>query len=121
MTSLVGEFFLNLIEQDRIWKTREGRVVLVEDLEPRHRANVLAMLERRAPDLHGEWIQEFLAEGVTYQQLVEVGVVTADPSGRSGSDGARRWFEAQPLIRRLRQLEAGQFTELDSRSLRRDA
>jgi hypothetical protein len=63
VTSLVGEFFLNLIEQDRIWKTREGRVLLVEELEPRHRANVLTMLGRRAPGLYREWIREFLDEG----------------------------------------------------------
>lgn len=106
MTSLVGEFFLNLIEQDRIWKTREGRVVLVEDLEPRHRANVLAMLERQAPGLHREWVQEFLDEGVTYSQLADIGVVTADPSGRLPATDVHRWFEAQPLIRRLRWLEA---------------
>lgn len=105
MTSLVGELFLNLIEQDRVWKTREGRVVLVEDLEPRHRTNVLAMLERRAASLHQEWIQEFLDEGVTYAQLVDAGVVTADP-GSNRSIDTQRWFESQPLIRRLRQLHA---------------
>ncbi|MEW6470910.1 MAG: hypothetical protein AB1679_01450 [Actinomycetota bacterium] len=105
MTSLVGEFFLNLIEQDRIWKTREGRVLLVEELEPRHRANVLTMLGRRAPGLYREWIREFLDEGVTYAQLVDAGVVTGDPGGSRPID-IEGWFESQPLIRRLRQLEA---------------
>lgn len=105
MTSLVGEFFLNLIEQDRVWKTREGRVILVEDLEPRHRMNVLTMLERRAPSLHQEWIQEFLDEGVTHAQLIGAGVVTAVP-GTNQFINTQRWFESQPLIRRLRQLHA---------------
>lgn len=106
MTSLVGEFFLNLIEQDRVWKTSDGRVVLVEELEPRHRSNVLAMLERRAPGLYREWVQEFLDEGVTYAQLADVGVVTGDPATGCRLIDTHRWFEAQPLIRRLRQLHA---------------
>lgn len=79
MTSLVGEVLLDLLEQDRLWKTQEGRVILVEELEPRHRANVLAMLERRAPDLHLERIREFLDDGLTYGQLAEAGVVLRIP------------------------------------------
>lgn len=106
MTSLIGEFFLNLIEQDRIWKTREGRVLLVEDLEPRHRANVLAMLERHAPALHQEWVLEFLDEGVTNGQLADAGIVKADPAGGYPPLDTQRWFAAQPLVRRLRRLEA---------------
>lgn len=104
MTTMAGEFFLNLLEQDEIWMTRDGRRVL-EEMEWTHRRNVLAMLERQLGVLYREWLSEFLDEGVTFEELVRLGWVAEDPlTGRYRPAGARSWFEGQPLVVRLRVL-----------------
>ena len=107
MTTLVGEFFLNLLEQDQIWVTQDGRRMELEVMERSHRGNVLAMLERRLPELYRDWLSEFLDEGVTFEQLAELGWVSRDPAtGRYRPSGGSGWFEEQPLVRRLRALQA---------------
>lgn len=106
VTTLAGEFFLNLLEQDQIWVTQDGRRMELEVMERSHRRNVLAMLERRLPDLYRDWLSEFLDEGVTVEQLAELGWVSRDPAtGRYRPSGGRSWFEEQPLVRRLRAIQ----------------
>lgn len=68
MTTMAGEFFLNLIEQDQVWVTGNGRRMALEEMEWSHRRNVLAMLERQLDDLYRDWLTEFLDDGVTPQQ-----------------------------------------------------
>lgn len=106
VTTLAGEFFLNLLDQDQIWVTQDGRRMALEVMERSHRRNVLAMLERRVPNLYREWLSEFLDEGVTLEQLAGLGWVSRDPAtGRFFPSGGSRWLEDQPLVRRLRALQ----------------
>jgi hypothetical protein len=103
---MAGEFFLNMLEQDQIWMTQDGRRMALEDMEPSHRRNVLAMLERRLPELYRDWISEFLDEGVTFEQLAQLGWVGRDPgTGRYHPARGSSWFEEQPLVLRLRALQ----------------
>ncbi len=105
VTSLAGEFFLNLLEQDRVWVTRDGRRLLLEEMEWSHRRNVLVMLERELRVLYREWLTEFLDEGVTFEELARLGWVAEDPlTGRYRPAGARAWFDRQPLVMRLQAL-----------------
>lgn len=105
MTTLAGEFFLNLLEQDQIWVTQDGRRMELEVMEGSHRLNVLAMLERRLTELYRDWLSEFLDEGVTFEQLAGLGWVSRDPAtGRYRPSGGSMWFEEQPVVRRLRAL-----------------
>lgn len=106
VTTMAGEFFLNMLEQDRIWETQDGRRMALEEMESSHRRNVLAMLERRLSELYRDWLGEFLDEGVTFEQLAQVGWVSRDPAtGRYRPAGGSRWFEEQPLVLRLRALQ----------------
>jgi hypothetical protein len=103
MPTLTGEMFLNLLEQDEIWVTRDGRHMALDEMEGSHLHNVLAMLDRQHRDLYREWLTEFLDDGVSFEELERVGWVTWDPAiGRHRPAGARAWFERQPLIQRLR-------------------
>ena len=107
MPTIAGEFFLNMLEQDRVWVTQDGRRLPVEQMQRSHRRNVLAMLERKLPELYRDWLGEFLDEGVTYAELAQLGWVDLDPgTGRYRPTGATTWFERQPLVRRLRRLQA---------------
>lgn len=42
-----------LFQQDEVWQTRDGRVLSLDEMTSDHRANVLAMLERKAETLKG--------------------------------------------------------------------
>jgi len=107
VTILAGEFFLNLLEQDQVWVTRNGRRLVLEEMEWSHRRNVLGMLERQLGVLYREWLTEFLDDGVTFEELARLGWVAEDPrSGRYRPAGARTWFEGQLLVMRLRALLA---------------
>ena len=103
MATMAGELILNLLEQDQIWVTRDGRRLALEEMEWSHRRNVLVMLERQHHELYREWLTEFLDEGVTVEELGRLGWVAWDPViGRYRPAGARTWFERQPLVLRLR-------------------
>lgn len=103
MPTMAGELFLNLLEQDQIWVTGDGRRLALEEMELSHRRNVLAMLERRHKELYREWLMEFLDDGVALEELARLGWVAWDPAiGRYRPAGATTWFERQPLVLRLR-------------------
>lgn len=97
--SLLGEILLDLLEQDRIWRTADGRVIPLERMEPNHRAEVLRMLVRMAPDLYADWFTE---------DLVHPWPDGFDPYAPEWSPRdhqvARRWLKQKPLVLRLRQL-----------------
>lgn len=94
---------LDIIEQDKVWITRDGRVLRLEEMEPTHRRNTLRLLERKKTQLNliafwryfgsvdgpnGEVAQscfEREMDRFIYQDLDE-------------------WFAQQPLICRLRTL-----------------
>lgn len=108
MMSLVGEVVLDLLEQDTVWRTSDGRVIELVAMDARHRANVLRMLEMMASDLYADSVTELLVEGLDYAELAVVGAYRSAPvtCEHEGAE-VRAWFERQPLIRRLRALGAG--------------
>jgi hypothetical protein len=103
--SLVSEAFLDLLEQDTVWWTGDGRVMPIEAMDFRHRAKVLRFLERTASELYSSWVEEFLAEGLAYDDLAVIGVHEPDDATLDHDpDEVEAWFSRQPLVRRLRQL-----------------
>lgn len=103
---MLSELFLALLEQDQIWRTSDGYTLPLEDLSPAHRRSVLAMLEARAGADYGAWVDELIADGYRDEELAALGVSTASvETGSHEPDWVAAWFEAQPLVRRLRQLE----------------
>lgn len=101
--SVLGEIFLDLLEQDRVWRTADGRIIPLEEMEPGHRAAVLNTLVRMGPDLYADWLAEDPLE-------LWVGFDEFDPYADEWTephrDRARRWLEEQPLLIRLPKLQA---------------
>lgn len=90
---------LDLLEQDKIWVTREGQTLTLEEMEPRHRRNTLALLRRKALGLNLRYFMRYFGG--------------PGPSGDMGSllyeqaadefinQKVDEWIEEQPLVRRL--------------------
>ena len=103
---LVGEAFLDLLEQDAVWRTGDGRLVELEAMGPDHRTSVLQMLEQMAGELYLDRLVE-VVESFSYQELALVrareleAFFSDQPEWR-----VQDWFERQPLVRRLRALDA---------------
>lgn len=110
---------LDRLENDREWVTGDGRTLKLEDMEPSHRANTLAWLERRLPfiwrcHVDTEIVRLFLGP----EPHTDAGMDGMDESLRdlteeqSGvllrPEEAKEWFETQPLVKRLRALAGGE-------------
>jgi hypothetical protein len=98
--SLLGETFLDLLEQDSIWRSADGRVMALESMEPSHRAAVLRMLVRLGPELYADWLNE---------QRIDDWLETADSGQAVGfndedPEDALSWLEHRPLVIRLCEL-----------------
>lgn len=88
------------LDQDELWRTSDGRELLLEDMDPDHLRNVLAMLVRNAESLKAaaEWAI----------------LLGPQPDGDMACDAfdamsdevfeatAPRWLNSKPLVIRLR-------------------
>lgn len=93
---------IDLLEQDKIWITREGQMLTLEEMEPRHRRNTLALLRRSALGLNFRYFMRYFGG--------------PGPNGDMGSllyeraadefidQKVDEWIEEQPLVRRLQVL-----------------
>lgn len=96
--------FWGYLFQDREWRSGDGRVNRLKDLDPRHRRNLIAWLERRAARLK-----------MAYEFSLATG---PQPSGEMACDafeseqavlwetGDQEWLNSTPLMIRLRKIEA---------------
>lgn len=93
---------LDLLEQDKIWITREGQTLTLEEMEPRHRRNTLALLRRQALSLNLRYFMRYFGgpgpSGEVAQYTFES---AADEFINQRVD---EWIEEQPLVRRLKML-----------------
>lgn len=92
------------LDQGKVWQTADGRTLLLEEMTPRHRRNLLAWLERNATGLKFHYELAFALSG-------------SGPNGEAAQDafddavdGLMRqsdeeWLEDLPLVQRLRELE----------------
>lgn len=81
-----------IMQQAKVWRTREGVDVALEEMDADHRANLIPMLRRIAAPLY---LSCTLAK---YDHAEERGEVPVT---------AEEWLEATPLMRRLVELEQG--------------
>lgn len=92
-----------LLDQDRVWQTRDGMPIALEEMDPGHRANTLAFLRRRA---------DYLAKAYAYCEAVGVFFDAPDDvfdawmaeNERALRDGAQAWLERRPLVIALARL-----------------
>jgi hypothetical protein len=105
LMGILGETYIPLLTQDEVWRTVDGGEFVLEKMPSEHRASVLNLLERIAPVLYAEWVNELLLGASDPQVRAEFGLGDPDPlTGHYARSEVLAWLEAQPLVRRLRKL-----------------
>ncbi len=94
-----AEIQARLLHQDKIWIDIEGRERRLEDMDVHHRANITALLHRRANTLqHLCYLDDPLLL-VAAQQVAE----------RDYSSDPNEWLDSTPLLRRLAEMDSRGF------------
>src|SRR5256885_17257021 len=102
---ILGETYISLLTQDAVWRTVDGGEFVLDEMPSDHRAAVLNLLERIAPVLYAEWVNDLLVEASDPAVRAEFGLGDPDPlTGHYGRAEVLAWLEAQPLVRPLRKL-----------------
>jgi hypothetical protein len=102
---ILGETYIPLLTQGEVWRTVDGGEFVLEAMPSEHRAAVLDLLERIAPVLYAEWVNDLLVGASDPEVRAEFGLGDPDPlTGHYASSEVLAWLEAQPLVRRLRKL-----------------
>jgi len=102
---ILGETYIPLLTQDAVWRTVDGGEFVLDEMPSDHRAAVLDLLERIAPVLYAEWVNDLLVGASDPAVRAEFGLGDPDPlTGHYGRAEVLAWLEAQPLVRRLRKL-----------------
>ena len=102
---ILGETYIPLLTQDEVWRTVDGGEFVLEAMPFDHRAAVLDLLERIAPVLYAEWVNDLLCGASDPEVRAEFGLGDPDPlTGHYSRSEVLAWLEAQPLVRRLRKL-----------------
>ena len=104
---ILGETYIPLLTQDELWRTADGGEFVLDGMSSDHRAAVLRLLERVAPVLYAEWVNDLLLGASDPEVRVEFGLSDPDPlTGHYPKAEVLDWLEAQPLVRRLRKLRS---------------
>jgi hypothetical protein len=102
---ILGEAYIPLLTQDEVWRTVDGGEFLLEAMPFDHRAAVLGLLERIAPVIYAEWVNDLLLGASDPEVRADFGLGDPDPlTGHYSRSEVLAWLEAQPLVRRLRKL-----------------
>jgi hypothetical protein len=102
---ILGETYIPLLTQDAVWRTVDGGEFVLDEMPSEHRASVLNLLERIAPVLYAEWVNDLLLGASDPDVRAEFGLGDPDPlTGHYARSEVLAWLEAQPLVRRLRKL-----------------
>jgi hypothetical protein len=102
---ILGETYIPLLTQDEVWRTVDGGEFVLDKMPSDHRAAVLDLLERIAPVLYAEWVNDLLLGASDPEVRSEFGLSDPDPlTGHYARSEVLAWLEAQPLVRRLRKL-----------------
>lgn len=96
---------LDIIEQDKIWITRDGRTLRVENMDPNHRKNTLRMLERHASGLHFRAFMRYFVLPIGGRPNGEISNSVLDRAEQAFLEKKPiDWLGEQLLVRRLRVL-----------------
>ncbi len=102
---ILGETYIPLLTQSEVWRTVDGGEFRLDDMPSDHRAAVLGLLERIAPVVYAEWVNDLLVGASDPEMRAEFGLGAPDPlTGHYSRSEVLAWLEAQPLVRRLRKL-----------------
>lgn len=102
---ILGETYIPLLTQDEVWRTVDGGEYKLAEMTSEHRRSVLHLLERIAPVLYAEWVNDLLLGASDPEVRADFGLGDPDPlTGHYARSEVLAWLEAQPLVRRLRKL-----------------
>lgn len=102
---ILGETYIPLLTQDEVWRTVDGGEFVLDRMPSEHRTAILGLLERIAPVLYAEWVNDLLIGASDPEVRAEFGLGDPDPlTGHYSRAEVLAWLEAQPLVRRLRKL-----------------
>jgi hypothetical protein len=102
---ILGETYIPLLTQDEVWRTVDGGEFKLDQMPSDHRAAVLDLMERIAPVLYAEWVNDLLMGASDPEVRAEFGLGEPDPlTGHYARSEVLAWLEAQPLVRRLHKL-----------------
>jgi hypothetical protein len=102
---ILGETYIPLLTQDEVWRTVDGGEFVLESLPSDHRAAILDLLERIAPVIYAEWVNDLLIGASNPELRAEFGLGDPDPlTGHYARSEVLAWLESQPLVRRLHKL-----------------
>jgi hypothetical protein len=102
---ILGDTYIPLLTQSEVWRTVDGGEFVLDTMPSEHRAAVLGLLERIAPVLYAEWVNDLLLGASDPEMRAEFGLGDPDPlTGHYARSEVLAWLEAQPLVRRLRKL-----------------
>lgn len=95
---------IETLNQDGWWHGQDGRPYRLLDLDTEHARAILAMLERRAPDLvrHAwwrEWMSLYRADATLEERNA-----FRERTSREVADDPRAWLDRRPLVVALRHL-----------------
>lgn len=95
-------------ENTETWTTRKGETIKLEDLDPTHRRNIIAMLRREAKHLRWQIADRALLDAAFH----DGGDAAQDALDRIADDAtwspAVEVIDGTPLMRRLLELEQGE-------------
>ena len=102
---ILGETYIPLLTQDEVWRTVDGGEFVLDRMPSHHRAAVLDLLDRIAPVLYAEWVNDLLMGASDPAVRAEFGLGDPDPlTGHYARSEILAWLEAQPLVRRIHKL-----------------
>lgn len=93
------------LNQTETWKTRDGRLIKLEDLELSHLKNIVAMLERKAETIE----MVYSLNELGWLENMPMGDHAQDAFENALDERARNpvsWLRSMPLLRELNRLIA---------------
>lgn len=85
---------ISFMDNDREWRTRDGRLLPLEEIDRAHRRNLIAFLERRAAQIQDDYVHRMLNLDMPIEVFDEI--IMTEPV---------RFVRGLPLMRRLLELE----------------
>ncbi|NUT90827.1 MAG: hypothetical protein HOY78_02240 [Saccharothrix sp.] len=98
-----GVSVLDLLDQQKWWVTKDGKAMRLREMSPGHRANLLALLERKAVELRKTENWRYITADAP-DEVVDAAIAEEVAPDERKRKQARKWLHQQPLVKRLRAL-----------------
>jgi hypothetical protein len=92
-----------MLDQDEFWRTKDGRVLTLDEMEPGHRRNLLTWLERNALSQLIVWLDQMTSGPLAARgdHARDAMYQWHDEQFAAGIEDPAAWLRERPLHRRL--------------------